>query len=149
MHLPRSPWWSVHSETYRQALGHWKKGSMGRRAACGSTMGLAKGAVLPVTCGFPIARGAQALWLLARPCVSPAWGKKLHPRVAVTIFSFQRKISSQPESLNSPVSGSELNRPFLAVVSSAPAADCLLFYPVLPLCLCVQQLCKVAIKELN
>lgn len=56
---------------------------------------------------------------------------------------------SQPGSLNSPVSGSELNRPFPAVDSSAPAADCLLFYPVLPVCLCVQQLCKVAIKELN
>lgn len=61
----------------------------------------------------------------------------------------EKNLFSQPESLNSPVSGSELNRPFLALLSSAPTTDCLLFYPVLLLCLCVLQLCKVAIKELN
>lgn len=49
---------------------------MGRRAACASMIGIAKGTVLPVTHGFPIARGAQALWLLVRIFVSLARGKE-------------------------------------------------------------------------
>ena len=145
MRLPCSLWWSVHSETYRQPLGHWGKGSTGRRAAHGGMVAVAKGArnSRPPRRlrGSGLVAAGEALW-------EPGVGGKPHPRVAVTIFSLRRKIS-QPGSVNSLVGGSELNRPFPAVVSPAPTAQRLLFYPVLPLHLCGRQLCKVAIKELN
>lgn len=64
-------------------------------------------------------------------------------------FLLPEKNLSQPVSVNSPVSGSELNRPFPTLFPLRPPLIVSFFYPVLPLCLCVQQLCKVAIKELN
>lgn len=87
----------------------------------------------------------RVLWLL----VSTARGKTPPPRVTCDHFLLPEKNLSQPVFVNSSVSGSELNRPFPALFPLRPPLIVSFFYPVLPLCLCVQQLCKVAIKELN